>query len=109
MLCTPKQMDSLNSRSSAPDREIELVRARSAGASDAHLECPRRDSNAFVAGSRRCLMKSFELLGFRHNRCSLTLEHLAVDQADTNQPPARAESHGTTRAAAAQISRSASH
>ena len=49
-----KHMDSLNSCSSAPDREIELVRARSAGASDAHLECPRRDSNAFVAGSRRC-------------------------------------------------------
>eukprot|EP01048_Picozoa_sp_COSAG05_P034979 COSAG05_NODE_14933_length_383_cov_0.669014_1_plen_26_part_01 len=26
MLCNPNQMDSLNSRSSVPDRKIELVR-----------------------------------------------------------------------------------
>ena len=42
MVYTPKQMDSLDSRSGAPNHEIELFPARSVGASDAHLVCQPR-------------------------------------------------------------------
>ena len=84
-------MVSLNSRSSAPDREIEIVRACRAGASDAHLECQRRFKRFWPASVRWCLIISFELLGFRHNTSvqlhpELSLEHLSVDQAEASSP-----------------------
>jgi hypothetical protein len=81
----------MDSRSSAPNFQLEIVRACRAGASDAHLECQPRFKRFWPASVRCCLIISFELLGFRHNRSvqlhpELSLAHLSVDQAEASSP-----------------------